>query len=461
MWSVDDLIVAAATPRAGAARAVVRLAGPGLAGLLSRLFAKLSEMGGQPERRPRFHSTMVSDPVLTEAFGPLDVGLLYWPGPSGPVGGPLAEVQLPGCVPLVDAFVERACALGARLARGGEFSLRAFLAGRIDLLQAEAVLSVVDAQSPAELSEALDRMAGGTGRELEAVRRMLLDIAADIEATIDFGEEALGAETVRSFVASLASRLAAADDALGSLAARLRSRGGCADTPRVVIVGRPNIGKSSLFNRLAGRAAALVADELGTTRDWVEVRADAGGIELVLVDVAGIDTAAVNPAAAIDPAAAVAAAQIASADVLVACTDAADAGEPDFIPPHPHRIDVVTRGDAVARPTPPAGAILTSSIDGTGIEDLRRRIGREVAAVAGRPSPATARLAEGVVTARRAIAEAVAASGFGGHHGGDSFDEAVVASHVGRAVAALGGVTGVEIGNDLLDRIFSRHCIGK
>ncbi len=464
MWNPDDLIVAPATVRAGAARAIVRIAGGGLDGLLERLFAARQVAGA-----PRLVAARLRDERLVAEFGPLPVELLQWTDGSGPIGGPLAEIQLPGSVPLVDRFVARAIELGARLARGGEFTLRAFLARRIDLLQAEAVLAVVDSRSPAELTAALDRMAGGVGRRLEAVRETLLDLAGDIEAMIDFGDE-LGEGAVREHSRAVTERLEAASRSVRELAAHLEGRGAAAsERPRVVLVGRPNIGKSSLFNALVGRDAALVADEPGTTRDWVEARMAFGDVECVVVDVAGVDAVGImrestlqqSPAG--EASMAVAIRQATAADVLVACADAA--ADPDPPIPHPRRIDVVTRCDRLAgRPgeTPPpdgAPAILTSAVDGRGLETLRRAIAAAAADASGRDSAATQRLSEGMARARDAIAEAVAT--IAAASGAGDFDEAVVASHVGRAVAAIGEVTGREVGTDILDRIFSRHCIGK
>jgi len=469
VWNPDDLIVAPATVRAGAARAIVRIAGGGLDGLLERLFAARQVAGA-----PRLVAARLRDERLVAEFGSLPVELLRWTDGSGPIGGPLAEIQLPGAVPLVDRLVARAIELGARLARGGEFTLRAFLARRIDLLQAEAVLAVVDSRSPAELTAALDRMAGGVGRRLEAVREALLDLAGDIEAMIDFGDE-LGEEAVQEHSRAVGERLEAAGRSLRELAAHLEGRGAAAsERPRVVLVGRPNIGKSSLFNALVGRDAALVADEPGTTRDWVEARMAFGDVECVVVDVAGVDAVGIMRESTLEEFALqespageasmnVAIRQATAADLLVACADAA--ADPDPPIPHPRRIDVVTRCDRLAgRPgeTPPpdgAPAILTSAVDGRGLETLRQAIAAAAAEAAGRDSAATQRLSEGVARGLEAVGDAVATIAAASVPG--AFDEAVVASHVGRAVAAIGEVTGREVGTDILDRIFSRHCIGK
>ena len=187
--AIDALIVAPATAGGWGARAIIRMAGDGLDRLLGTLFTpQPGNSFAAPGERPRLVAARLG-PALAADWGMIEIEILHWPGPAGPTGGPLAEVQLPASSPLVDAVIAEACRHGARLARGGEFSLRSFLAGRLDLLQAEAVLAIVDARSPAELSAALDRMAGGAGRELMALRDAILDLLADIEAVIDFSDE--------------------------------------------------------------------------------------------------------------------------------------------------------------------------------------------------------------------------------------------------------------------------------
>jgi len=487
MWSVHELIVAPATVKGSGARAVVRLSGDGLDRLLGDLFAATA--GGFPQHGepPRLVVARLAARELTTEWGELPVEILHWPGPQGPTGGPLAEVQLPASSSLVDAVVAAACRSGARLARGGEFSLRAFLAGRLDLLQAEAVLAVVDAKTPVELSAALDAMAGGVGHSLHRLRESLLDLTADIEATIDFADEhtpdAVPVADAAAW-ATIEERLVATIEALDAVADRLASRDASAagDLPRVVLVGPPNIGKSSLFNALVGRDAALVANEAGTTRDWIAARLDADPTEpaCLLVDVAGIVDGVVDdvagdasvPAARgpIERAAAERArAEIARADVVVTCIDAgavAAPGLPPFPAPVPRidvltRCDLLTRGDLAAPPGLPrvASTCITSSRSGDGIATLKSVIFNAVANLPGGRSPATLRMQVGVAAAREAVGAAWAK--VRGDHGDGTRDEAVVAGLLHQAVAAVGEVTGVEVGTDIIDRIFSRHCIGK
>jgi tRNA modification GTPase len=357
--------------------------------------------------------------------------------------------------------VAEACRLGCREARGGEFTLRAFLSGRLDLVQAEAVVAVTDARSPAELSAALDRMAGGAGQALAAVRDDLLDLLADIEAAIDFADEATpDAVPVGPDWQRVAARIRACESAVALVAAQVAGRNAAAaDLPMVVFAGPPNIGKSSLVNALVGREAALVADERGTTRDWIEARLhDDTGPRCLLVDVAGLDDAV--PGLPLDAIAADAVTRardaIARADLVIACRDANASWTISEAPPS--AIRVITRCD-LAQVTLPADAIATSSRTGVGLDELKTAILAAVERLAHGGSPATLRLAIGcqatsgaLVDASHAVRAALA---------GEFVDESLVASHLRQAVDSLADVTGATVDTDLLDRIFARHCIGK
>lgn len=487
MWSADELVAAPATAPGCGGRAIVRIAGSGLDALIERLVDRRDDVAASGGR-PRLGTARLAAAGLGRAWGPVPVDLVSWSDETGPVGGPLVELHLPNSAPLVDAVVTEACRHGARIARGGEFTMRAFLAGRLDLLQAEAVVAVVDAREPAALAAALDRMAGGAGGRLEVVRSDLLDILADIEAAIDFADAttpdaAPGAD--RTVWAGLATRLEASAAALEAAGAALDQRAAtvAGSLPRAVLAGPPDIGKSSLFNMVVGRDAALVAAGAGTTRDWLEARLDlplpgrATRVACALVDVAGLQTEPAAPSGDgreaphdLDARAAAAArAAIAAADVVIVCRDARHPGT--TVPPTDGRprIEVLTRCDRVPaggrRPgietggTATPGGIATSSRSGEGLERLRTALAHAVASLPPRGSPATVRLASGLAAARTALLPAIAAAAHAA--AGGATDEALLAGDVRRAVAALGEVTGADLDVELLDRIFARHCIGK
>ncbi len=467
---LTDVIVAAATVPAGGARSIVRMTGDCLQDVLDHLLEAdhdgFHQDGGQPRVIPaRLHAQ-----GLGRTWGRVPLDVLFWPGPSGPMGAPLAELQLPGSPPLVDAVVSEVCRLGGRLARGGEFSLRSFLAGRLDLLQAEAVLAVVDARTPDELSRALDRMAGGIGRSLEGVRQRLLDLLADVEAAIDFADEATPDAVPNADVWShLDSHVADVGESLDRISKTLASRNaGSVDVPQVVLVGEPNIGKSSLFNCLVQKSAALVADEAGTTRDWLTCQLEDSqtGVVCTLVDLAGIgmksEFPSGTPASLAD---AYARQELARADVVVACYDGqcvrtSTCDKMPFHEPHQPCIQVLTRADLMSNTHVPDDVVVTSSHDGTGVDELRSKITAVVASVAFDRSPATLRMSVGIKEAQKAI-HAVRQTIEMGRKKEGIIDEAVLAGLLHESVDGINAVTGHMIETDLLDRIFSRHCIGK
>ncbi len=471
MLSTSDLIVAAATSGGAGSRAIVRLAGEGLAEILARMFDAPSPVSRDGLGRPRLITMRLAAAGLGRDWGPLQVDVLSWPGEAGPLGQPLAELQLPASGPLVSAVVEEACRQGCRLARGGEFTLRAFLAGRLDLVQAEAVLAVVEARTSEELATALDRMAAGAAGPLAAVCGDLLDLLADVEAAIDFADETIPDSVPAAAIAGdVARRIRLCREAVEQIADRLVARGtAAADLPSVALVGPPNIGKSTLFNAMLGREAALVADEHGTTRDWLEGRlVTAAGPVCLMIDMAGMRelaspaerlNAGASPAAAGFTAAAEASARdvVSRCDVVVVCRDTGTARvDPAWLPTGIPRLEVVTRSDRAA--TPPAGdAIATSGLTGAGVGLLRTAIVEAVSGLPARGTVATERLAAGCAVASQALATAEGACA----DAAVSADEALVAVALRRAAEALADVTGATIDADLLDRIFSRHCIGK
>jgi len=454
--SPDEMIVAAATASAAGLRAIVRIAGAETEAVLAKLCEPIGSGWPQAGEPPRCVSAVVSEPQLAEAFGRLPCEVLVWPGPRGPLGGPLAELQLPGSPPLVSAVVEAACRAGCRLAKGGEFSLRSFLAGRIDLLQAEAVLAVIDARSPEELTAALDAAGGGIGHRLEQLRDRLLDLLGDVEAVIDFGDEVAEGQGAGAVEAALARRLDGLIAELHAMAGHLEQRAATASDglPRVVLAGPANIGKSSLFNALVGQARALVADEPGTTRDWVEAEID-GPQPFVLVDLAGFEAASERHAAV-----AAATRERARADLIIECQDALEAeAEAEAAAagdgPQP-RIRVATRCDRGFHPEHGSERLATSSQSRHGLVELRQAIDAQLGILSREGSPATLRMAAAIAAAREA-----AEAGRSMLSAARPLDEAMLAAELGRMLAALDEAIGRELGNDLLDRLFSRHCIGK
>ncbi len=200
-------------------------------------------------------------------------------------GQPVVEIHTIGSPPLLQMVLRAVCAAGARLAGPGEFTLRAFLAGRIDLTQAEAVLGVIDAESPAALDAALGQLAGGLARPLHRLRDDLLDLSAHVEAGFDFADEDLPFVTREE----LDRRLADAENQVAAVERQMDARVETVDAVQAVLVGRPNTGKSSLFNALVGSSAALVSHQPGTTRDYLTAELDFDGVKCRLIDTAGTE----------------------------------------------------------------------------------------------------------------------------------------------------------------------------
>jgi tRNA modification GTPase len=447
--ALDDTIAAIASAPGGAARGIVRLSGPNVLACLAGCFtpdplvdcSKLAQASMVPGRlRPEGWTT------------DLPCQLLLWPNGRSYTGQPVAEIHTIGSPPLLQATLRTVCLAGARLAEPGEFTLRAFLSGRIDLTQAEAVLGVIDAAGPAELDTALAQLAGGLARPLHRLREQLLELLAHVEAGLDFPEEDLPFITRDE----LDRRLAEAADAVQRIAAQLTARNTSAPVLRAVLLGRPNAGKSSLFNALAG-AAALVSAEPGTTRDYLVAELDLGGLKCQLVDTAGIEPTIEALGTATQS---MTAHQARDAWLRLICIDSTrpldDWDRDQLAQDNPRQIIVLTKTDAepMARGEPQGSppVIRTSAATGQGLDELRTalRLAAEAATGQGAVAGTAARCGESLRLAARYLAQAREVQA-----------EELAALEIRAALDELGTVVGAVYTDDLLHRVFSRFCVGK
>ena len=443
-----DTIAAVSSPPGFGFRGVVRLSGPSAWPVALAGFAADREPPA-----PRRPSRVTGSYRLERLRPPLPASLLLWPGPRTYTGQPLAEIHTVGAPPLLQLLLAHCLMRGARVAEPGEFTLRAFLSGRIDLTRAEAVLGVIDARSPAQLDAALGQLAGGLASPIVALRDRLLDALAHLEANLDFVDEPDVNDLGR---VELAEHLLHGSATTASLADRLRGRDRPDAHPTVVLVGPPNAGKSRLFNALLGQPRALVSPQPGTTRDYLSALLDCDGIFVVLVDTAGEETAS----SSIDALAqSLRADQAARADLLLDCMPA-DASTICSMSTNTPALRVLTKSDLATSPLPPHDSFpLTSSA--TGRAGLETPGGLAIASTLAAsttsgdlPTTTGARCRESLDRASLALATAAESLANGA---GDE----LVSVDLRHAIDELGKVVGAVVTDDILDLIFRRFCIGK
>lgn len=449
----EDTIVAIATARGGGERGVVRLSGPDAIAIISSLLDRRIEATA-----PRRIAACSLALPLGDAERRLPADLYVWPDTRSYTHQPSVEVHTIGSPPVLGAVVQAVVAKGARLAEPGEFTLRAFLAGRLDLTQAEAVLGVIDANDADRLGPALQQLAGGLSTPLHRLRAELLGLLADLEAGLDFVEE----EDVR-FVEpeELRRRLVEAANLVAAVEQQMTGRDTADRLPRVAVVGPPNVGKSRLFNALvalcgveASPVEALVADAAGVTRDALVSVVEHGGQRFQLLDTAGDDdNSAVD---AIDGAARQRLDAVRrDADLLLDCLPAATSlsADPE---PHPDTIHVATMCDQLDGPAPD-GWRATSAAKGRGLAELVEAIALRLSqgtAAAAAVSSTAERCTASLAGARTALTRAADAAAK------DTGDE-LVSFELREALDCLGRVVGEVVTDEILGEIFGKFCIGK
>ncbi|WP_271409903.1 tRNA uridine-5-carboxymethylaminomethyl(34) synthesis GTPase MnmE [Pseudomonas sp. Q1-7] len=455
MNPVRDTIAAVATAQGRGGVGIVRVSGP--------LAARIAEAIGGRVPKPRFAHY---GPFLDGAGQTLDEGIaLYFPGPNSFTGEDVFELQGHGGPVVLDLLLRRCMELGARQARPGEFSERAFLNDKLDLAQAEAIADLIEASSEQAARNALRSLQGEFSKRVHALTEKLIELRIYVEAAIDFPEEEI------DFLAD-GHVLGLLDGVRDNLSTVIREAGQGAllrDGMNVVIAGRPNAGKSSLLNALAGREAAIVTDIAGTTRDVLREHIHIDGMPLHVVDTAGLrDTE--DHVEKIGVERALKAIGEADRVLLVVDATAPEAVDPfalwpEFLDqrPDPAKVTLIRNkadlsGEAVGLELSHDGHVTLSlsARSGEGLELLREHL---------KACMGYQQTAESSFSARRRHLEALRQAGEFLDHGRSQLTLAgageLLAEDLRQAQQALGEITGAFSSDDLLGRIFSSFCIGK
>ncbi len=455
----SDTIVAVSTAPGRAALAVVRISGAKAAAVADRIFRGRDKPSSMADHTVQ-HGHIVSQ--RGQAVDEVMLSLLR--APRSFTGEDTVEITCHGGDTAAPAVAEVAVLSGARPAKAGEFTLRAYLNGRLDLAQAEAVADVIEAGTWAAARAALERLEGGLSRKIAEIRAGLIDVLAQLEAAVDFPEEDLPAPVV--------GELSKAMEQAGAKVSRLLESSRTArllrDGARAVIAGRPNTGKSSLFNLLLREERAIVTEHPGTTRDVLEGFVEVRGLPVRLYDTAGVrEPVDLIEAAGVERARA----KLDQADLVLLVIDGSK-------PPRDEdkklldrtkglaRIVLLNKSDLKPAFTAQKGWVRISALTGAGLPKLEEAM---VAALTsghgleeGGAAAANARQREALGRASAGLAEAMA-----GMAQGRSYE--LVAGDVRAAVAALDGITGEAmrqaagqaLDDEVLGRIFERFCIGK
>jgi tRNA modification GTPase len=440
-----DTIVAPATPPGRGGIGIVRISGPQTRRIATEI------LGSLPEARHATVAVFAGSGGLT-----LDVGIaLYFPAPSSFTGEDVLELHGHGGPVVMDQLVARAVELGARLARPGEFSERAFHNGKLDLVQAEAIADLIAAGSAEAARAALRSLSGEFSREVGALAVRVMQLRAYVEAAIDFPDE--DAEFLES--QEVKDRLTEIGQRFATIADTMRQGRALRDGLHVVIAGRPNAGKSSLLNALAGHDAAIVTEIPGTTRDLLHERIHVDGLPIHLVDSAGLrETDDVIEVEGLRRARM----EMSRADLVLYVVDAARGfaeGELANLPVGTTTLIVWNKADLPEATPPPEledrPAFAISALTGAGLPELRAQL----KAAAGYQSESGAwsarrRHLDALERARSLfeVAEARLAENA-------SFE--LVAEELRQAHQALGEITGEVSSDALLGAVFATFCIGK
>ena len=463
MVSLDDTIAAISTPIGEGGIGIVRMTGPDAAAILRQLFAPGSGSGATDLEARKLHYGHILDPATGEMVD--EVLAVHMPAPKTFTRQDVVEINGHGGIVALRRILALCLRQGARPAEPGEFTARAFLNGRIDLAQAEAVLDVVRAKTEASLRAAVGQLAGHLSDRVRSVRATLVEALAYLEASIDFAEDEI---PERDIGPDLEQARAGLRRLLADAERGIIYRQGV----RAAIVGRPNVGKSSLLNRLLRTSRAIVTDIPGTTRDTLEETLNLQGVPVVLVDTAGITAKAEGPIERLGIERSRAA--LAQADLALLVVDAsqpltaADLSIAALVGDRPaivtlNKIDLLDGGSRAALGSQfsvlnSSPRVPISALTGEGLEALEAAIVETVfsgqAAASEAPLVTNLRHKEALNRAFDHVEGACVAQR-------SNLPADLVAIDLAAAVNALGEITGQTASEDLVETIFRNFCVGK
>ena len=463
MFSTSDTIVAIATPPGRGGLGVIRISGPDASRIANSLIGRSKPLKPRHATFGRFGGSPPFSPSSRDEMGRSNasdhVVLTYFVAPSSYTGEDVVEVSAHGSPVVLGSILRAAIDAGARLAEPGEFTLRAFLNQKLDLVQAEAVADLIDAVTPLQARAAFDQLEGTLTTTITAIEKDLFDIVARLEASLDFPDEGYHFDAPKEASESIAAVIARVDALLAQAQRGRMVREGAA----VAIVGTPNVGKSSLFNALLNANRAIVTAIPGTTRDLLTEQADIGGLSLSLIDTAGVrDTADVVEKEGV----ARAKAAVDVADLTIVLLDRSrplsmDDRELLGITASKPRVVAWNKIDLPPsqplEPLDPIEAVAISATTGAGIDRLIAAIGNALGtgeALRDRPQVTNVRHAVLLERAKESLTRAATALE-------SKISEEFPLLDLQEAGAALQEITGRRTSDDLLRHIFERFCIGK